>query len=108
VADTVASWLATRTPTPPAALGSRLRALLGDDADAPADRAAGACLAAGERVLRRLLDEGCSARTAALDLLAADALVTYAFEAAASDASTLDALSEQSMASIAALAERRP
>jgi hypothetical protein len=102
---TVADWLGTRTPAPPRALRERLRALLEGDANAPADQAAAACLDAGERVLRRLLAEGCGARTAALDLLTADALVTYAFEAGSARPETLDALSERSMATIAALAQ---
>ena len=105
VSVTVGSWLARRRPAPPPALTQRLRELLADDADAPAAVAAQACLAAGERVLRRLLAEGCAARGAALDLLTADALVTYAFEAAAADPATLDEISGRSMSSIAALAE---
>ena len=102
---TVAGWLARRTPAPPAALRNRLRELLGEDADAHEGEAAVACLAAGQRVLARLLVEGCSARRAALDLLAADALVTYAFESAADRPDGLDALSERSMQAIAAFAE---
>ncbi len=99
---TVADWLGSRAPAPPPVLRARLHALLGEDAAAPATEAPAACLAAGERTLVRLLAEGCSARNAALDLLAADALVTYAFEAAAASPAELRALSERSMALIAA------
>ncbi len=38
---------------------------------------------AGASILRSLDESGCTGRAAALDLLAADALFTYAFEAAA-------------------------
>ena len=38
---------------------------------------------AGASILKSLDDAGCTERAAALDLLAADALFTYAFEAAA-------------------------
>lgn len=76
---TLEQWLATREPAPPPALAERLRALLGaealgsDIADAPEMLAT-----AAERALGRLLGDGCETRAAALDLLAADALVTLA------------------------------
>ena len=78
----VADWLDARNPAPPAALARRLRVALGGalaDARPTDDR----LFAAAEMLLARLLREGCAARAAAEDLLTADALVTYAFEAAA-------------------------
>ena len=51
-----------------------------------------------------LLPDGCLTRSSALDLLAVDALVTYAFEAAASDPEQLDDTARQALARIAALA----
>jgi hypothetical protein len=79
---TVGEWLATRTPPPPPALLSRIRGLLGDDAEVDAEVAADRCLDAAERAVEGLLRSGRTGRESAADLLAADALVTYAFEAA--------------------------
>jgi len=77
----VLAWLDTRRPVPPQALRERLRSAVRDAPDA-----LGAHLA---RLGRELLD-GVAARPAggrelALDLLAADAFATYAFEAQAEE-----------------------
>ena len=94
------AWLADRCPTPPAALRARLRQVL------PADGVdAEVCLRAGEALLARLLEDDCAARGSALDLLVADALVTYAFEAAADDPGSLEARAERAMTRIAALGD---
>jgi hypothetical protein len=61
-------------------------------------------LAAGERLLTQLLRGDCNSRDCALDLLAADALVTYAFELAADDPSRIGDRAEQATARLAALA----
>ena len=53
---------------------------LGDDSGSDASRTAELCLAAAERALRSLVDAGRFGRDSALDLLAIDALTTYAFE----------------------------
>ena len=81
---TVSRWLNTRTPPPPSLLAERLRSALGDDATRNAADASDICLAAAEAILCRLLEAAgkAGARDWALDLLTADALVTYAFEAA--------------------------
>jgi hypothetical protein len=52
-----------------------------------------------------VLHDGCLTRSGALDLLAVDALVTYAFEAAADDPHSLEARTSAALARIAALAE---
>lgn len=75
----LAQWLAARRPAPPRALGEHLTAPL-DDARAPlpvhlADL--------GKSVLARVAAAPEEGRALALDLLAADAFVTYAFEAQA-------------------------
>jgi hypothetical protein len=63
--------------------------------------------AAGEQLLARLLADGCGDRTAASQLLTADALVTYAFEAAAEDAAqsarAIDARAAEAMRRVAML-----
>jgi hypothetical protein len=70
---------------------------------APAETAE-SYLAAGERLLTDLLSGDCTSRDCALDLLTADALVTYAFELAASEPSRVSARAEQATARLAALA----
>ena len=68
---------------------------------APADVLLDAATAAMIMVLR----DGCLTRDVALDLLAVDALVTYAFEASADDPDLLEARTQRALARIAALAE---
>jgi hypothetical protein len=79
---TVSDWLDSRAPAPPPALGARIREALGDAVVADAARVGDVCLAAAERLVGGLLAADCTSRDSALDLLTADALVTYAFEAA--------------------------
>jgi uncharacterized membrane protein len=80
---TVGAWLAGRTPPPPPLLGARITLALGDATDDDVADTARVCLEAAQRVLRRLIDAGGGERGEAADLLAADALVTYALEFAA-------------------------
>ncbi|HEY3279519.1 MAG TPA: hypothetical protein VGJ83_03330 [Gemmatimonadales bacterium] len=88
------TWLDTRRPVPPAALRARLEtSMTGGELPLPEHLAA----------LGRVLLEGVASRPQggrelALDLLAADALITYAFEAQA----------EQAVGGIARLAEGVP
>ena len=100
---TVREWLAQRQPAPPDALRARLEAVLGDAAEDDAAAATEVCLRAAERVVSELLRGDCASRESALDLLAADALVTYAFEAAADTPGTLPATASAAMERIAAL-----
>ena len=100
---TIVEWLGGREPAPPDALLVRLREALGADAERAADDAADACLAAGERLLAKVLHEEEANRDHALDLLAADALVTYAFEAASARPAAVPALAAQAMARMASL-----
>lgn len=100
---TVREWLMRREPAPPAALAARLEAVLGGSGDENAGEAAAVCLRAAERIVTELLRGDCASRESALDLLAADALVTYAFEAAAESPATLAATASAAMQRIAAL-----
>ncbi len=102
---TVDNWLSQRTPPPPPALLARLRELLAPYADRPSSEAPSACLAAGESQLAALLAHGDTARNSALDLLAVDALVSYAFEAAADAPETLERLATDAMTRIAEIPE---
>jgi hypothetical protein len=99
------AWLDARRPIPPAALRARIDAALGSDLHADVDAAADTLLAAGERILRSLLVEDATSRESAIDLLAADALVTYAFEAASERAGDLSTRAATAMARIAALGD---
>ena len=99
----LARWLDARRPLPPAELRARIDAALGRDLHADVDDVAEALLAAGERLVRSLLDEDATSRGSALDLLAADALVTYAFEAASEKPAELSDRAATAMSRIAAL-----
>jgi len=101
--DTVGAWMAAIEPTPPPALHRRLCELVAPSASRPAHEAPEACLEAGEQLLDALLASGSTSRATALDLLAVDALVTYAFQAAADDPSCLEERAARAMARIAAI-----
>ncbi len=82
---TLGDWLDRRRPLPPEALGRRIVELvLASEPGGNTDPAA-ACLQAAEGALQRLVCRGDNGRADALDLLAIDALVTYAFEAVADE-----------------------
>jgi hypothetical protein len=99
----LAQWLDRREPVPPPALRARIDAALGRDLDAESADPSETLLAAGERLVRHLLAEDATSRDSALDLLAADALVTYAFEAATERPADLARRAAAAMARIAAL-----
>jgi hypothetical protein len=101
---TVGEWIATVHPAPPPALHHRLQQLLTDGASRPVQEVPEACLEAGEQLLDALLTCGSTSRATALDLLAVDSLVTYAFQAAADDPSRIEERASRAMVRIAALA----
>jgi hypothetical protein len=100
---TVGDWLARRTPSPPPALRARLHAALGEGAITDDLNVTETCLAAAERVLVDLLHGECISRDSALDLLTADALVTYAFEAAGESSEDFASRATDAMRRFAAL-----
>jgi hypothetical protein len=63
-----------------------------------------AFIEASDVLLRRVLEGGAVARANALDLLAADACITWAFEAAADDPGSIADRAERAMRRIAATA----
>lgn len=75
----VLAWLDTRRPAPPASLRERLRVVVHD---AP-DQLAAHLAQQGRELLERVAARPDGGRELALDLLAADAFATYAFEAQA-------------------------
>lgn len=102
---TTERWLAQRTPAAPEALAARIRELVAESGRREGE-VAESLVDAAERVLSRLLREGCATRHSALDLLAADAIATYAFEAAAeASGQNMVELTDAAMLRIAALAD---
>jgi len=99
------AWLATRVPPAPAELLARVRALLDAHPEWSELPRAEALIAASEALLARVLAGEDKSRATALDLLAADACVTYAFEAAADDPASIGALAERAMHRVARLSE---
>lgn len=102
---TVHDWIVSRTPPPPTALASRILESLGADARSDATHAERACLDAAVALLAGLLARDPLGRDGAADLLAADALVTYAFEAGAANDDQLDHRAAEAMMRLAALAD---
>ena len=99
-----AHWLATREPEAPPALTACVRALLESHPEWERLSRVDAFIEASEVLLRRVLEGGAVARANALDLLAADACVTWAFEAAADDPGTVAGRAERATEGIAAIA----
>jgi len=100
---TLSRWLDGRRPVPPPALRARIDAALGSALESSEALALESCLSAGERVVASLLRANATTRESALDLLAADALVTYAFEAAGDRPGEIAVRAAHAMARIAAL-----
>jgi hypothetical protein len=94
---TIAEWLASREPAPPRDLADRVREVLGPSLTRDAEHIVIACLDAADTLLASLRDDPDAKRERALDLLAVDALVTYAFEAGAEHPETLAELARGAM-----------
>lgn len=94
---TIADWLQSREPRPPAELMSGLERALGPAMTEPSENAATACLSAAERLLRSLVHSGETGRAIAEDLLTIDALTTYAVEAATETFENLPDFADQAM-----------
>jgi hypothetical protein len=101
---TLRAWLRVRSPTPPPRLLARIEETLGERCDASQEDAPELCVSAAEALLRDLLARPTAGRESALDLLTVDALVTYAFEAAASDPAKIVGRAENAMTRLSAAA----
>ncbi len=90
--DALLAWLGRREPAPPEPLRAHLAAHVRDrDAPLPDHLAR-----EGAALLARVVADPTAGRERALDLLAADAFVTYAFEAQAeADVTGLTALADR-------------
>lgn len=108
---TLAAWLDSRVPPPPPELAARIRAMAVNDTGSAlggerSERAvADRLLDAAEAAMRALLRDGCLTRESAIELLAVDALVTYAFEAAADEPERIEERATRTLGRIAALGE---
>jgi len=105
IRSAASAFVASHAGQTPPALVEHVQAVLTADAAAAGLPAAEALLRAGERLLSQVLADAGAGREVALDLLAADACVTWAFEAAADEPGTLPARADEAMARIAELAK---
>jgi len=101
---TVGDWLRDKNPAPPARLAARIETALGARSAEPASNAAIVCLDACETLLADVAARPSPGRESALDLLAADALATYALEAAAESPAALEARAHEAMTRLSAIA----
>ena len=92
----IRDWLASREPSPPQELADVLAGVVGDRKVADIANLPAALLTIAEGLLVGLSDERHSAR----NLLASDALITYALEAAADDCASIDEFAGRAMLSI--------
>jgi len=102
--DALQLWLDSRYPEAPEALKGRIAQVVAEHPEWNAMPRAEALVEAGEILLEHVLAAAPKDREAALDLLAADACVTYAFEAAADEPAQFTERADRAMRRIAALA----
>ena len=99
---TALEWIRAAEPSAPSALVERVSAVIRAHPEWEEFPVAEALTNAGDALLATVLGLAPeSARDSALDLLAADACVTWAFEAAADDPATLPARAQEAMQRIA-------
>jgi hypothetical protein len=102
---TLGDWLRSREPAPPPALAARIQELTKEWLSVE-DGFASVLVDAGVASLGRVLSAHPGGREVALDLLATDAIVTYAFEAAANTPDELDELGAAALARLGGVASR--
>ena len=107
---TVGDWLASTALTPPPALAARIGSAIGPRVAEPIGDAPRVFMNSALALVDELAARGCAQRDDAIDLLAADALMTYAFEAAADTPDSIAVLAEEAIGRLAhvAAAEDRP
>jgi len=101
---TVVGWLNARVAAPPSRLAARIGLAVRDQATRSATDVTEPLLDACEFLLRDIVARAAAGRESALDLLAADSLATYAFEAAADVPASLEEHARGAMRRIGALA----
>lgn len=98
----IKEWLAAREPAPPAQLAAALSSAVGAWKCETLTNLPDALLARAESLLVSLGD----GRESAESLLAADALITYAMEAAADDCASVDSVARVATKAMGSLAEK--
>ena len=83
--EQVLAWLDTRRPVPPTTLRERLDRAVARQLPAPSSRLPAYLALLGRGLLDGVVSQPDGGRELALDLLAADAFATYAFEAQAEE-----------------------
>ncbi len=102
---TVSDWLARRTPAPPAELATAIRDALKTRSITSESPSATELLETAQWLLQQVLETECETRNAALHLLTADALVTYALEVANDELHGLGDFPERAMSALAGAGE---
>ena len=101
-------WLRSRNPPPPSKLSARLEVAVAPASDDSTTSRSERLASAAVAILAPLLNPGAGdvarSRDVAIDLLAADALVTYAIEAAAEDRTAMGQNIDRVVAQLASLA----
>jgi hypothetical protein len=98
------AWLRSRVPAAPQALVTCIVTLFEGHPEWGSLARADAFVEASELLLRRVLVGNAASRASALDLLAADSCVTYAFEAAADEPDSIAIRAREAKLRIAAIA----
>ena len=107
---TVGDWLASAELSPPPALAARIGSAIGPRVAESQVEAPRVFMESALALVDELALRGCAHRDDAIDLLAADALMTYAFEIAADEPDSIAPLAEEAISRLAhvAAAEKRP
>ena len=100
---TAGAWVVAHEKDVPRALIARVQGVMMFNEPLAWLPAAEGLLVTGELLLQAVLKDSEAGRAVALDLLAADTCVTWAFEAAAEEPGTLPARAEAAMTRIAEL-----
>ena len=98
----LADWIRARVPAPPAALSQRLAEIVGDHTCEGFESLPDSLISHAEEVLAQIGND----RSSATDLLAADALITYAMEAAAEFSLDVESVAERAAVSLSAVLSR--
>ncbi len=95
-------WISSREPAPPAVLSDRLATVVGDRSCADSQALAELLVEEAARLLATLHD----GRKGAEDLLVADALITYAMEAAADEPDAIEGVAARAVQRLGAVSSR--
>ena len=95
-------WIAARIPAPPPALSSRLADIVGEDTCESAESLPDLLISRAEELLSHIGND----RSSATDLLAADALITYAMEAAADYSLDVERIASEAAIRLATIPSR--